>query len=796
MRQTILFNDGWKFHRGEAPNAQSGDFDDREWRPVILPHDWSIEEPFEPQWASATGFLPGGIGWYRKSFTLPKAVASQKVFLHFDGVYCNSEVWINGHFLGKRPSGFAAFRYDLTPFLRPNELNSVAVKADHTDFGDARWYTGSGIYRNVTLIVTHPVHIKQWGIYATTPEVSSQAAQVSIAVAVQNETDAAADIHVEHALYEPEGPLVAQTVLPLTIAAEGEQIVSSVLAVTQPKLWSVEQPNLYRLRTTVRRNGDVLDEQDTLIGIRTFRFDANTGFFLNGQPTKLKGVCLHDDAGALGTAVPAKVWERRLRVLKSAGVNAIRMAHNPHLPELYDLCDRLGLLVQDEAFDEWELGKRKWREGWNVGEAGTDGPHAHFAAWGEADLRDMILCNRNHPSVIMWSIGNEIDYPNDPYSHEVLDAGRNPQIHGRGYHSSFPHSDRLGVVARRLADVARNLDPTRPITAALAAASVSNLTGFADALDIVGYNYQETRYAEDHARYPDRILYGSENGMRWDFWAAVADNPFISGQFLWTGIDYLGEAGRWPAHGSGAGLLNLAGFPKPEYYFRRSLWTTEPMIYLGVSSVPDSVQSTSFWSHKDADPVWNGAKDEVRRVSAFTNCARAELFLNGQSCGVQTPVSEGGHVAWWDISYAPGTLTLHGLNDEGAVVATDCVKTSGPAHALFAEVDNAVLAADGLDIAHVVVTVVDEHGTPVYDASHEVAWSVTGPARLLGLENGCLSRPENYEAGQRTVFQGRLLACVQSTHTPGRISLTMTAPGLPPAEMVLQSVEGPKSLPD
>ena len=780
MRQTS-FNDGWKFYKGDVPNAEAPAFNDYDWRGMTLPHDWSVEGPFDPKWASATGFLPGGVGWYRKTFALPPSESARRIFLHFDGVYCNGEVWINGHYLGKRPNGFASFRHDLTPFLRPDVENVVAVKVDHTQFADARWYTGSGINRNVWLLDSDPIHVKQWGVFAPTPIVRADYAEVCASAVVQNQSDADADVQVEHTLYDGDGTTVAETITPLFVPAQGEQAAACQLTVTQPRLWSVDQPNLYHLHTVIRRNGEIVDEEDTTIGLRTFHFDADTGFFLNGQPLKWKGVCLHDDAGALGTAVPPKVWERRLRTLKAAGVNAVRMAHNPHAPELYDLCDRLGLMVQDEAFDEWELGKRKWKDGWNVGEAGTDGPHEHFAEWGETDLRDMVLRDRNHPSILTWSIGNEIDYPNDPYTHEVLDTGNNPQIYGHGYEPRLPHADRLGVTARRLADIVKALDPTRPVTAALAATSVSNLTGFAEALDVVGYNYQEYRYPDDHALLPGRVLYGSENGHGWEQWAAVADNSFISGQFLWTGIDYLGEAGTWPSHGNGSGLLDLAGLPKPLYHFRRSLWTTEPMIYLGVST-PDQ------WSNRNAHPVWAGTAGEFRRAGGFTNCALAELFLNGRSLGVKAPEGDGGHVVWWDVPYESGTLTLKGLDGGGSVAAGDSLKTSGPPYRLLVEADDLTLAADGLDLTHVLVTVVDEDGTPVFDADAVLTWTITGPARLLGLENGNHARHEEYGVEKRSVYHGRLLGCVQSLKTPGEITVTLTAPGLQAASLILEAV--------
>lgn len=785
MRQTSLFNGGWKFHLGDAPGAHASAFDDGGWRPVALPHDWSIEGPFDQKWASATGYLPGGVGWYRKTFAAPDARAAQQVSLHFDGVYCNGEVWINGQPLGKRPSGFASFQHDLTPYLLPGDRNVVAVRVDHSQYGDARWYTGSGIYRNVHLIVTDPVHIKPWGVFVTTPVVSANLAQVQAQVMVQNHTDAAASVEITLSLLDPQGAVVAEGRASAVVPSGGEQSGGDVLSVFGPRLWSPEQPALYTLRTLVHRDGEMVDAEEMPVGIRSLRFDPDAGFFLNDRNLKLKGVCLHDDAGALGVAVPPRVWERRLQTLKGAGVNAVRMAHNPHMPELYDLCDRLGFLVQDEAFDEWELGKNKWLEGWNVGSPGKDGPHAHFEEWGEADLRDMILRDRNHPSVILWSIGNEIDYPNDPYTHEALDRGASPQSYGPGHKPGNPHADRLGVVARRLAQIVRFLDPTRPVTAGLASALMSNETGFADALDVAGYNYQEDRYAADHAHYPQRVLYGSENGMRWDFWQAVAENPYVCGQFLWTGIDYLGEAGKWPTRSNGAGLLDLAGCPKPEYFYRQSLWTETPMAYLGTRPVPEGEEAGSLWSHTQAAPVWRGTDGVPIRAVCFTSCEVAELFLNGRSLGVKRRADAPDRVLWWDVPYAPGTLTVHGLND-GVTSCTSVLKTPGPPRKLLAYADASTLAADGVDFAHITVIVTDADGVPVYDADHEITWAIDGPARLLGLESGDHTSHEDYRAPRRKAFHGTLLGYVQATETPGPVTIRLTAPGLDEAVVALR----------
>ena len=785
MRQVTLFNDDWKFHRGDVPGADAPVFDDRAWRPVTLPHDWSIEGPFDPKWASATGFLPGGVGWYRKTFPAPTSPAGGKVYVDFDGVYCNGEVWINGHFLGKRPSGFASFRHDLTPYLHTDGPNVIAVRADHTRYADARWYTGSGLYRNVWLTSTGPIHVRQWGVSVTTPVVTPHLAQVQAAVTVQNHTDIAASVEIALALRDAQGAVVAEGWASAEIAPGEEAMAGDVLTVPGPRLWSPEQPALYTLRTAVSHNGESVDAEDTTVGLRSIRFDPDEGFFLNDRNVKLKGVCLHDDAGALGVAVPPKVWERRLWILKDAGVNAIRMSHNPHAPELYDLCDRLGFLVQDEAFDEWELPKNKWVEGWNVGTPGKDGPSEHFAEWGEADLGAMIRRDRNHPSVVMWSIGNEIDYPNDPYTHEALDRGASPQSYGQGQNPEHPHADRLGEVARRLAGIVRALDPTRPVTAGLASALMSNETGMADALDMAGYNYQEGRYAEDHARYPHRVLYGSENGMSWDNWRAVAENPYVCGQFLWTGIDYLGEARTWPSRSNGAGLMDLAGRAKPEWFYRQSLWSDTPMIYLGTRPVPDGDDARSLWSHKQAAPVWHGADGTPVRAVCFTNCEAAELFVNGRSRGVQSRADDADTVLWWDVPYEPGTLTVRGLNG-GQAVCTSERKTSGPAQKLLAETDAAALAADGVDVAHVSVTVADADGVPIYDADHAVTWIVDGPARLLGLESGDHTSHEDYKAPTRPAFHGRLLGYVQATGASGPVTVHVSAPGLEEAVVVLR----------
>jgi beta-galactosidase/beta-glucuronidase len=784
----ILFNSNWKFHKGDIPNGQDIGIKTNDWRSVELPHDWSIEGPFSEEWASATGYLPGGTGWYQKSFAAPADWKSKHVFVYFDGVYKNSTVWINGHYLGNRPNGFISFQYELSKYLKFDAPNILTVKVDHSQYADSRWYTGSGIYRNVYLVVQDPIHIAQWGVQFTTPKVSKEQSETNTSVSIVNHTSKKSLTTIECKLVDPKGVLVAKATKQIQLAASDSITTNLSLQVEDPQLWSVDNPNLYKLTVTLKSNGKVTDEWNDQVGIRNIRFDANQGFFLNGQNLKLKGVCIHDDAGALGVAVPEEVWLRRLKLLKEAGSNSIRMSHNPHADYLYKLCDQLGFLVIDEAFDEWEVGKNKWIKGWNVGVPGKDGYSQYFTQWSAVDLRDMILRSFNRPSIIMWSIGNEIDYPNDPYSHEILNTGRNPQIYGKGYLPDHPPASRLGELSKQLVTVAKKYDTSRPITAALAGVVMSNTTTYPENLDVVGYNYQEYRYEEDHKAYPSRIIYGSENGMQLSAWNAVDSNQYISAQYLWTGIDYLGEAGRWPERSNRAGLLDLGGFPKPEYFFRQSLWSEKPMIYIGTSTVPKT-EDRGIWSHRRAAPHWNWKQGDTVRVNCFTNCTEAELFLNGKSLGRKSLSDIKNRIMYWDMVYEPGVLTVKGYNEKHSKAAgtavTDTLKTSATAYAIKAYEEKTSLNAKSA-VRHIVVQVVDENGVPVYDAENEITVLIDGGAKLLGLESGRSNSHEDYKANKRKVYQGRLLAYVQVGEQAKGVKITLASPGLKPAEIMLK----------
>jgi beta-galactosidase len=780
------FNFGWKFSKGDIPDASHINYSDVSWQDTDLPHDWSIEGPFDKKWASGTGYLPGGIGWYRKTFDIPENVRGKKVFIYFDGVYDNSEVWINEHHLGKRPNGYISFQYDLTPYLKYGDRNVIAVKVDHSLFADSRWYTGSGIYRDVRLITTSPVYIKLWGVFITTPVISEQKAILSIDVTLVNELDENVDLVLENKLVYGED-VIKRTEQTVSVEAGQELSAEQRMELDNPRLWDVDKPDLYKVLTTIKKDGKCIDDMTTVTGIRSIRFDADQGFFLNGRNIKLKGVCLHHDAGCLGAAVPRKVLERRMDLLKEMGCNAIRTSHNPYSSEFMDLCDEKGFLVMDEAFDEWELPKRKWVEGWNVGKPSLEGSAFFFREWHQKDLTDFILRDRNHPSVIMWSIGNEIDYPNDPYTHPALNSEANPQTWAK-YDPKLPDGNRLGEIAKELVAIIKEYDTTRPVTAGLASVVVSNETGYAGALDIAGYNYQEGKYESDHKQYPQRVIYGSETGMSLEAWKTVVDNDYVLGQFLWTGIEYMGEAGRFPSRHSTAGTIDMAGNRKTEFYFRQSLWSSKPMVYIGTTDRPMPESAASLWSHKRIDPLWNYKEGHEIYAGAFTNCEEVELFLDNQSLGRNKMADFPTRVITWKIPFKEGVLKAVGLTD-GVELASFELKTAGPAAKLVANADALTLQADKEDISHIEVMITDESGTPDFMAEREITCEVTGPARLLGMEDSNPRNIENYKDNKQNTYHGKVLLYIQSLDKPGRATVKVTSPGLRPALIELDIVK-------
>ena len=743
-----LLNTDWLFHLGDEPGADFMGWDDHAWRQVTLPHDWSVEHPFDRAHASGTGYLPGGTAWYRKHFMLPEDVTGKRVRITFGGVYKHAKVWFNSHYLGTRAYGYSTFTYDVSEFVRPGE-NVISVRVEHNDVADSRWFTGSGIYRDVTLDIAGQHGFKVDGVFVTTKSIEKDGTAV---LSIRYETeggDGAAFI-----LMNREGSISAMD------KAEGE---SGELELTVPdaQLWNTETPYLYTLKCNAIVDRLGIDEIEIPVGIRTFRFDADKGFFLNGENMKLKGVCVHHDGGALGAAVPKAVWERRLRKFKAAGCNALRTAHNPPDPHLLDLCDELGFLVMDEAFDEWEGIKNKWWQGHNVYPPKHFGYGEDFPQWYRADLEGMVKRDRNHPSIILWSIGNEIDYPNDPYVTPLFEEvlGNNDANKPRAerlYDPRKPDASRLSVLARELTAIVHEIDDTRPVTSAVSFPELSNRTGFSDALDVVGYNYKEKFYDDDHALYQGRVIYGSENSHHHAAWKSVVERDFICGQFLWTGIDFLGECRGWPVRISQAGMLDLAGFEKPLFDQRRAMWTTEPFARISVG------QNAEDWHPRH---VWAGEPGQELTVFVATNAPEAELFLNGVSLGKQPAGLDNGCRAAWQVPYAPGTLK--------AVVdgAEDTLATSGAPASILLAPDKTRLTFDGQDVVQVEVTLLDKDGRIAVDNELPVTYQVTGDAVILGIENGTPDDLTPYAAPYRATRDGRAIVYLRAGTLSGPVTL-------------------------
>lgn len=783
-----LFNNGWKFHLSDVKNGGDPQLDDSKWRSLDLPHDWSVEGTYSPDKASCQGYLQGGIGWYRKSFFMPTENKNKKIFIYFEGVYNRSEVFVNGKLIGNRPYGYISFMFNLTPYLKFGENNVVAVKVDHSEETDSRWYTGSGIYRNVYLVTASPVHLGLWGVYFKAKNITNTKAEAEIQSTIVNESESAVKIQVINEIIDPANEKVVARTSAEQKTEAGKTITLTLTAhIPNPKRWSVDQPYLYRLRTIVKRNGKITDQNEQKIGFKTLTFDSDNGFALNGVWMKVKGVCIHHDAGVLGSAVPPEVWKRRFLTLKELGCNAIRLSHNPQAPEVYELCDELGLLIMDEAFDEWEHPKRKWIKGWNVGTPGYEGSSEFFKEWGDKDLEDMVLRDRNHPSVFLWSIGNEVDYPNDPYSHPVLDhANINQPVLG-GYLPDHPKAERLGIIAKRLAAIVRNFDTSRPVTAALAGVVMSNETDYPFVLDVTGYNYTEDRYAEDHAKYPKRIIFGSENVNSMETWKAVRDNKYIFGQFIWTGIDYLGESGVWPSRGFNSGFLDFGGFIKPRGHFRQALWSTNPVTYIGTYPLPENKNylSTDAWS------IWNYNPNEMIRVVCYTNASNSMLFLNGKQIGETKGLNDSTGVIYWDIPYQAGKLEVKGFDKNNQQICSYSIQSSDRPHQITAKSDKNIISKNK-GLAQITIQVLDDKGIPVMFSDDEITCTIEGPAKLLGLEASNNSDISDYTDNVQRVYHGRLLAYVQATGMEGIVTVKFTSPWLKSTIVTLKAMDSKK----
>jgi len=771
-REVIPLDAGWRFQLGDNAAAKSPSFDDSSWRLLDLPHDWSIEGALTPppEGDRNGGFFTHGIGWYRKSFVLPASAAARKVVVEFDGVYMNSDVWINGHFLGRRPYGFVAFRYDLTEFLTADgSPNILCVRVDDSAEPALRWYAGSGIYRDVRLITTSYTHFRlDGGIRISTPQVSAQEAVVQCDAVIDanffTESERQAWLkdpwHVKPSRRElvltstviaPDGSEVASTATRLDLQdMRAGQRAAQWLTVAKPGLWSDRTPVLYRLRSTLALDGDNLDETTTTFGIRQLIFDPDRGLLVNGRPTKLKGVCLHQDAGSFGNAVPAAVWAWRLERLKEMGCNAVRTSHHPFAPEFYDLCDRLGIYVFDEAFDEWT---RDWTYNFTENTRGKSayGYHLYFEQWHGADIRSMLRRDRNHPSVVLYSIGNEIP----------------DQFNDDGW-----------KIARELVSICHEEDPTRPATSACDQSFVSSRNGFMDQLDLAGYNYidrlyGERTYAPEHERFPHRLFLGTETTNQVRYWLGVRDNDFVIGEFVWTGIDYLGESGAFPRRGTAAGFLDLAGGEKPEYFRRAAYWRDDPV--LGISVLTGRKPELPTRAELSL-ARWNWPAGALLTVRAVTNCDEVELFLNGVSQG-RHPVSHNVYASDWKVPYAPGVLSAVAYR-AGQKAAAQELRTAG-APAGLRIVPLALPIASAVSLYD--ITVVDAAGQTVTDAVPPITVRVDGAARLIGLDTGDLSYGGSFKSQTRDAYLGTVLATAERTAGTGTFRVVASTPGLPDA---------------
>lgn len=768
----------WKFHFGECEEAWFKGFDDRSWECVYLPHDWSVKQPFSKEYSSGTGYLCGGIGWYRLHFSIPEEYRGKSIRIVFDGVYKNSQVWCNSYYLGKRPNGYISFSYDLTPFLNyGQEENEISVKVTHTDLADSRWFTGSGITRKVQLVIEEPVHPVEYGVFLKTIQADKKQAEIMVEHEAANTTGHDAKLAVETVLLDKDQKRIAGKKIEMHVKAGESKKTSVTDTLTDPKLWSPENPYLYTLKVYYALDGNspylVWQEQ---VGIRTIQFDPDNGFFLNGEEMKIKGVCVHHDAGCLGAAVRPEIWERRLEQLKGCGCNAIRCSHNPHMPELYELCDEMGFLVMDEAFDEWENAKNKWSTGHNVYPPKHQGYFEDFPQWHEADLRAMVRRDRNHPSVILWSIGNEIDYPNDPYCHPRFQTmtGNNDAdkpAEERKYNPDRPNAERLPVLATHLAEIVRRSDTSRPVTLAAAFPELSSYLGFFEPLDVVGYNYKEHLYETDHKRFPNKPLLGSENGHSYAAWLAVKNNSYISGQFLWTGIDYLGEAKGWPVRGSGAGIITCAGFAKPEYYRRKSFWSQKPMLHIASRNAKGVLIDS-----------WNYEEGELVTVECYSNLPQVALSLNGRELGRAKEYTAEG-VYLFQVPYEAGCLEATAYDDNESPCLTDTLRTVEKAEcvicSLWQENETKREAArtnrekQGY-LYQIEIRLCDRAGSLAASDDRMIELQVSGAGELAGLESGNLSDCTPYYESRRQTCAGRLIGYVRRTGD-GAIKVQITA---------------------
>jgi beta-galactosidase len=783
QRQTQNFDHGWLFLQADASGAQEPAFADASWTKVELPHDWAIAGPFDPSNPSggAGAFAPAGIGWYRKHFALAEGDAKKRVFVEFDGVMANSDVWINGAHLEHRPNGYVTFRYELTGHLKfgSNE-NVIAVKADNSKQPSSRFYEGAGIYRHVRLLVLSPVHVAQWSTFISASDVTAALATVHVETAIFNQGDAAAQVGLRATISDPIGKVVAVGNLPAQPLGPAQQeTLKFTITVKNPDRWDLDHPVLYHATIEPMVGGKATDADAVNFGIREFHFDPDTGFWLNGKNFKINGVALHADDSSMGMAVPIGAWEHRLTAMKALGANAIRTAHNPVAPEFLDLCDRMGFLVMDEMFDMWTVAKNPYDY------------HLYFKDWYLIDTRDTVKRDRNHPSVILWSAGNEIhDTPNAALAKEILG---------------------------NLVKVFHEYDPTRPVTQALFRPNVSHDydDGLADLLDVIGQNYRPNEILAAHTQKTSRKIIGTENTHDREQWLAVRDHAPYSGMFVWAGTDYLGESRHWPVISDSSGLDDRTDAMKPDGMERQSWWSTTPVVHV-VRRVaanapaatdpgyePGSPQALALAKgaaaavqapaaggdtgvprptvYADWTPANTGEHNE--NVEVYSNCAEVELFLNGKSLGSK-PINPDASSRKWSVPFAAGELKAVG-KDKGAETASETLKTAAKPAKLMLAVERGKLTAGWDDVGYLRATIVDDQGVVVPYAATPLTFTIAGPGRILTTDSADNADHSGFQKPDRTAYHGSAVVLVRATAATGDVTVSVSGAGLTGASATL-----------
>lgn len=800
-RERLNFDNDWKFCLTDGEGIETTDYDDTAWRSLNLPHDWAIEGDFSKDNPSgyAGGALPGGIGWYRKTFDIDSTdlADGRRIYLDFDGIYMLSNVFVNGVSTGVRPYGYISFRRDITSLLKVGK-NVVAVRVDNSEQPNSRWYSGCGIYRHVWMIKTQPIHVDLWGTYVTTPTITDNSAIINVATRVRNTTEQPADVTVKQYIIDDKGICVAYNEGVMSINPDTTTEESISLTLNNPKRWSVETPYLYTVRTQIEQEGNIIDSYDTPLGVRTFRFDAKEGFFLNEKPVKIKGVCMHHDLGCLGAAVNTRAIERQLEILKEMGCNAYRCSHNPPAPEVLDLCDRMGFIVMDEALDMWSRPKTQYDYA------------RFFKEWHERDLTDLVMRDRNHPSIIMWSIGNEV---REQWTHEAsdilsLEDANMPLNLMKDASALAQQGDTMStnsLITRRLCEIVKRLDP-RPITTGNDEPNPSNHLFRAGTLDIIGYNYHVDWFDSVPGWFPDKPFIATESAsalmtrgyyeqpsdsfmprpIRWDIpyiddsyscssydhvhapwgctheknWRMVSERKYVSGTFIWTGFDYIGEPTPYtfPARSSYFGIVDLAGFPKDIYYMYKSEWSNDTVLHLF--------------------PHWNHTPGQTIDMWCYYNNAdEVELWINGQSQGVRSKEDGVFHVMW-RVTFTPGEVWVVSRRN-GKEVASKTIYTAGKPAQIRLTPDRTKLTADGSDLSFITVEILDKDGNLCPWADNDITFDISGNAFIAGVDNGSPYSMERFKDNHRRAFYGKCLVVLQNDGTAGTATLTATCEGLP-----------------